>query len=138
MPAVVEVSPYRHEDNTRRRDSVRHPYFAEHGYASLRIDIRGSGPKHPEFLQGYNLITGEYTEAMQAPLAELGEHAVVVVEPVHLSRAPLEVLVVLALAVLALGWSLAALLVACSGGVRGRTPDAPADRPCCARSVPAP
>jgi uncharacterized protein len=43
VPAVVEVSPYRHEDNTRRRDSVRHPYFAERGYASLRIDIRGSG-----------------------------------------------------------------------------------------------
>ena len=44
VPAVVEVSPYRHEDHTRRRDSVRHPYFAEHGYASMRVDVRGSQP----------------------------------------------------------------------------------------------
>src|SRR6185503_12148074 len=43
VPAIVEVSPYRHEDHTRRRDAVRHPYFAENGYASLRVDIRGSG-----------------------------------------------------------------------------------------------
>lgn len=54
VPAVVEVSPYRHEDNTRRRDSVRHPYFAEQGYASLRIDLRGSGASDGVLLDEYS------------------------------------------------------------------------------------
>jgi putative CocE/NonD family hydrolase len=58
VPAVVEVSPYRHEDNTRRRDSVRHPYFAERGYASLRIDIRGSGASD-------GVLKDEYSEQEQ-------------------------------------------------------------------------
>jgi uncharacterized protein len=58
VPAVVEVSPYRHEDHTRRRDAVRHPYFAEHGYASLRVDIRGSGASS-------GVLVDEYTEAEQ-------------------------------------------------------------------------
>jgi putative CocE/NonD family hydrolase len=58
VPAVVEVSPYRHEDHTRRRDAVRHPYFAEHGYASLRVDIRGSGASS-------GVLVDEYTELEQ-------------------------------------------------------------------------
>jgi hypothetical protein len=58
VPAIVEASPYRHEDNTRRRDAVRHPYFAEHGYASLRVDIRGSGASS-------GVLTDEYTEQEQ-------------------------------------------------------------------------
>src|SRR5215216_1948248 len=63
VPAVVEVSPYRHEDNTRRRDSVRHPYFAEHGYASLRIDIRGSGSSD-------GVLFDEYSEREQSDVCE--------------------------------------------------------------------
>ena len=63
VPAVVEVSPYRHEDHTRRRDSVRHPYFAEHGYASLRIDIRGSGASD-------GVLLDEYTEREQEDVCE--------------------------------------------------------------------
>ncbi|HEY7003729.1 MAG TPA: CocE/NonD family hydrolase [Gaiellaceae bacterium] len=55
VPAVVEVSPYRHEDHTRRRDAVRHPYFAEHGYASLRVDIRGSGASSGVLVDEYTL-----------------------------------------------------------------------------------
>jgi uncharacterized protein len=58
VPAIVEVSPYRHEDHTRRRDAVRHPYFAEHGYASLRVDIRGSGASS-------GVLLDEYTEQEQ-------------------------------------------------------------------------
>src|SRR5262245_18765836 len=58
VPAIVEVSPYRHEDHTRRRDAVRHPYFAEHGYASLRVDIRGSGASS-------GVLYDEYTEGEQ-------------------------------------------------------------------------
>jgi putative CocE/NonD family hydrolase len=58
VPAIVEVSPYRHEDHTRRRDAIRHPYFAEHGYASLRVDIRGSGASS-------GVLLDEYTEQEQ-------------------------------------------------------------------------
>ncbi|WJY28379.1 CocE/NonD family hydrolase [Sporosarcina trichiuri] len=43
VPAVLEYLPYRKNDFTALRDSLRHPYFAGHGYASIRIDIRGTG-----------------------------------------------------------------------------------------------
>jgi uncharacterized protein len=63
VPAVVEVSPYRHEDHTRRRDSVRHPYFAEHGFASLRVDLRGSGASD-------GVLLDEYTELEQQDVCD--------------------------------------------------------------------
>lgn len=63
VPAVVEVSPYRHEDNTHRRDLLRHPYFAERGYASLRIDIRGSGASD-------GVLLDEYSEREQEDVCE--------------------------------------------------------------------
>lgn len=43
VPAVLEYIPYRKRDLTRLRDSAVHPYFAGHGYASVRVDLRGSG-----------------------------------------------------------------------------------------------
>ncbi len=43
VPAILEYIPYRHRDNTRSRDQRMHPYFAGHGYAAVRVDIRGSG-----------------------------------------------------------------------------------------------
>ncbi|MEM8790963.1 MAG: CocE/NonD family hydrolase [Pseudomonadota bacterium] len=43
VPAVFEYIPYRKSDLTRARDERNHPYFAKHGYASLRVDMRGSG-----------------------------------------------------------------------------------------------
>ncbi len=43
VPAILEYIPYRRRDNTRARDEVMHPYFAGHGYASVRVDLRGSG-----------------------------------------------------------------------------------------------
>lgn len=43
VPAILEYIPYRKRDNTRSRDALNHPYFAGHGYASIRVDIRGSG-----------------------------------------------------------------------------------------------
>jgi len=43
VPAILEYIPYRHRDNTRARDQRMHPYFAGHGYAAVRVDIRGSG-----------------------------------------------------------------------------------------------
>jgi len=43
VPALLEYIPYRKNDRTARRDSMMHRYFAGHGYACLRVDLRGSG-----------------------------------------------------------------------------------------------
>lgn len=43
VPAVVEYIPYRKRDMVRARDERNHPHLAEHGYACLRVDMRGSG-----------------------------------------------------------------------------------------------
>lgn len=43
VPAIFEYIPYRKADMVRARDERNHPYFAAHGYACLRIDMRGSG-----------------------------------------------------------------------------------------------
>ncbi|TVO60207.1 CocE/NonD family hydrolase [Spiribacter vilamensis] len=43
VPAVLEYIPYRKRDHTRARDETLHRWLAEHGYASVRVDIRGSG-----------------------------------------------------------------------------------------------
>ena len=43
VPAILEYLPYRKRDFMRPRDEPIHHYFAGHGYASLRVDIRGSG-----------------------------------------------------------------------------------------------
>lgn len=43
VPAIFEYLPYRKDDHTAYRDSLHHPYFAGHGYACLRVDMRGSG-----------------------------------------------------------------------------------------------
>ena len=43
VPALLEYIPYRKRDDTRLRDETLHPYLASHGYACIRVDIRGSG-----------------------------------------------------------------------------------------------
>jgi hypothetical protein len=43
VPAILEYLPYRKTDGTALRDRVIHEYFAGHGYASVRVDMRGSG-----------------------------------------------------------------------------------------------
>ncbi len=43
VPAILEYIPYRRNDFTAMRDSIQHSYFAGHGYACVRVDIRGSG-----------------------------------------------------------------------------------------------
>ena len=43
VPAILEYLPYRRRDGTTARDELTHPYFAGHGYACIRVDIRGSG-----------------------------------------------------------------------------------------------
>ncbi|MGD8567409.1 MAG: CocE/NonD family hydrolase [Gammaproteobacteria bacterium] len=43
VPAILDYNPYRRRDHTRRGDSRMMPYLAGHGYAGVRVDIRGSG-----------------------------------------------------------------------------------------------
>ncbi len=43
VPAILEYLPYRKRDGTRDRDELTHPWYAGHGYACVRVDIRGSG-----------------------------------------------------------------------------------------------
>ena len=55
LPALIEHLPYRKRDGTTARDEVTHPWFAGHGYACLRVDMRGNGES-----QGF--MDDEYTE----------------------------------------------------------------------------
>jgi uncharacterized protein len=55
VPALLEYLPYRKRDFMRSRDGPMHHYFAGHGYASVRVDIRGAGDSD-------GLTLDEYTE----------------------------------------------------------------------------
>ena len=54
VPAILEYIPYRKRDGTRARDERMHPYFAGHGYAAVRVDMRGNGDSE-------GLMADEYT-----------------------------------------------------------------------------
>ncbi|MGW0361937.1 CocE/NonD family hydrolase [Streptomyces sp. NPDC002990] len=43
VPALLEYLPGRLTDRTASRDRQRHPWYAGHGYASVRVDARGHG-----------------------------------------------------------------------------------------------
>ncbi len=43
VPAILEHLPYRKRDGTIARDQLTHPYLAGHGYACIRVDMRGNG-----------------------------------------------------------------------------------------------
>jgi uncharacterized protein len=43
VPAILEYIPYRKRDVEAVQDSIAHQYFAGHGYAGVRVDLRGSG-----------------------------------------------------------------------------------------------
>ena len=58
VPVVLEYLPYRKRDGTRTRDQGLHMYVAGHGYACVRLDIRGTGDSE-------GIITDEYTEQEQ-------------------------------------------------------------------------
>lgn len=59
VPGLLEYLPYRLDDWTAPRDNERHPYYAGHGYASVRVDIRGTGSSE-------GLFVDEYSEQEQA------------------------------------------------------------------------
>src|SRR6056297_2803081 len=43
VPAILEYIPYRKRDFEAVGDSITHGYFAGHGYACVRVDLRGAG-----------------------------------------------------------------------------------------------
>lgn len=55
VPVILEHLPYRKRDGTTARDCLTHPYFAGHGYASIRVDMRGNGDSE-------GLMEDEYSE----------------------------------------------------------------------------
>lgn len=55
VPAILEYIPYRKRDGTRTRDEPMHGYFAGHGYAVLRVDMRGSGESEGQLADEYLL-----------------------------------------------------------------------------------
>lgn len=58
VPAILEYLPYRKRDGTVERDHVTHPYVAGHGYAGVRVDMRGTGDSE-------GICLGEYLEQEQ-------------------------------------------------------------------------
>jgi predicted acyl esterase len=63
VPAILEAIPYRKGDWTAARDAVRHPWFAGHGYAVVRLDLRGTGDSE-------GILEDEYLEQEQEDLED--------------------------------------------------------------------
>lgn len=64
VPALLEYLPYRKRDGTHVRDALTHPYFAGHGYAAIRVDMRGNGDSE-------GLMTDEYARQEQDDALEV-------------------------------------------------------------------
>ena len=64
VPAVLEYLPYRLNDGTVASDHSQMSFFAEHGHAGVRVDIRGSG-------ESDGLLLDEYTPQEQADCLEV-------------------------------------------------------------------
>jgi hypothetical protein len=66
VPAILEYLPYRKRDGdgTAARDALTHPYFAGHGYAGVRVDLRGCG-------ESDGLLLDEYTRQEQDDCLEV-------------------------------------------------------------------
>lgn len=58
VPAILEYIPYRRRDGTRVSDDEMHYWFAAHGYASVRLDIAGTGDSD-------GLVEDEYVQREQ-------------------------------------------------------------------------
>jgi len=64
VPAILEYLPYRRADGTAVRDALTHPYFAGHGYACVRVDMRGAGDSE-------GVLLGEYLKQEQDDALEV-------------------------------------------------------------------
>jgi hypothetical protein len=64
VSAIVDSVPYRRSDGTAIGDAAWGTYFAAHGFAFVRPDLRGSG-------DGTGLMVDEYTETEQRDCEQL-------------------------------------------------------------------
>ncbi len=64
VPAILEYLPYRKRTGTYDRDALMHPYLAGHGYAAVRVDIRGCG-------ESDGLLSDEYAPQEQDDALEV-------------------------------------------------------------------
>ena len=64
VPAILEYLPYRFRDGTVVRDGAMHAYLAAHGYACVRVDIRGSGDSDGVLIDEY--LKQEQDDALEA------------------------------------------------------------------------
>ena len=64
VPAILEYIPYRRRDGRLIDDEQIHPYFAGHGFAGVRVDIRGSGDSE-------GLLRDEYLKQEQDDALEI-------------------------------------------------------------------
>jgi predicted acyl esterase len=64
VPAILEYIPYRKRDFMRARDEPIHHYLAGHGYANVRVDLRGSGDSD-------GVLSDEYLPIEQADAVEV-------------------------------------------------------------------
>ncbi|WIX33712.1 CocE/NonD family hydrolase [Salinicola sp. JS01] len=64
VPAILEYLPYRKRDGTAARDELTHPWLAGHGYACVRVDMRGNG-------ESDGLMEDEYAPQEQADALEV-------------------------------------------------------------------
>lgn len=64
VPAILEYLPYRKRDGTTARDALTHPWFAERGYACIRVDMRGNGDSE-------GVMEDEYTPQELADAVEV-------------------------------------------------------------------
>ena len=66
VPSILEYIPYRKRDGTLPRDEMMHAYVAGHGYACVRVDMRGNGDSE-------GLMRDEYTIQELADACEVIE-----------------------------------------------------------------
>jgi putative CocE/NonD family hydrolase len=64
VPAILEAVPYRLSDGMAPRDALIHPWWAAHGYACVRVDLRGSG-------ESGGVLEDEYALQEQEDLLEV-------------------------------------------------------------------
>ncbi len=74
VPAILEYIPYRKLDGTRAWDDPRHRWWAGHGYAAIRLDIRGTG-------ESEGTITDEHTPQEQQDAVESAHVASLLPDP---------------------------------------------------------
>ena len=64
VPAILEYAPYRKDDATAAGDEQMFGYFAAHGYACVRVDMRGCGDSD-------GILEGEYLAQEQDDAIEV-------------------------------------------------------------------